>query len=198
MASMPSEAALEVHEGETAALFGSAVMATQYAETIVKTDIRLADPGCRSPSSPTVSPSALFAKQGSPLQDMGRARRRQRPPLTVSSLQRATAAYCRRADDRSAREGLETHRSRCATRSERSLGDVTAGRTAVGIIPTNPDQTKQLDQPADRSSASAPSANVILKTTPTFAEVTGDPKDVLHDVDVFASPKLDPGMLPPR
>src|ERR1700675_1523563 len=35
-------AALEAHEGETR-LFGSAVMATQYAETIVKTDIRLAD-----------------------------------------------------------------------------------------------------------------------------------------------------------
>jgi len=179
-------AALEVHEGETR-LFGSAVMATQYAETIVKTDIHLADllPIAKLTNGFSV---ALFAKQGSPLKTWAELAAAT-TPLKVSSLQRATAAYL--AELMIERKGrLATQVTLRDTIGE-VVDDVTAGRSALGIIPTNL-ITKQLDRLQPIISFGA-KRNAILKETPTFAEVTGNPKSSFTEsVGVFASPKLAP------
>ena len=68
---------------------------------------------------------------------------------------------------------------------------MTAGRTALGIIPTNL-ITSQLDRLQPIISFGA-KRNAILNKTPTFAEVTGNPKLAFTEsVGVFASPKLAP------
>ncbi len=57
---------------------------------------------------------------------------------------------------------------------------------------SRPPIAKQLDRLQPIVSFGA-QRNVILKTTPTFAEVTGNPKPAFTEsVGVFASPKLDP------
>jgi tripartite-type tricarboxylate transporter receptor subunit TctC len=162
-------------------------MATQYAETIVKTDIHLADllPIAKLTNGFSV---ALFAKQGSPLKTWAELAAAT-TPLKVSSLQRATAAYL--AELMIERKGrLATQVTLRDTIGE-VVDDVTAGRSALGIIPTNL-ITKQLDRLQPIISFGA-KRNAILKETPTFAEVTGNPKSSFTEsVGVFASPKLAP------
>jgi tripartite-type tricarboxylate transporter receptor subunit TctC len=181
-------AALEAHEGETR-LFASAVMGTQYAETIVKTDIRLEDllPIAKLTNGFSV---ALFAKQGSPLKTWAELAAAA-TLLKVSSLERATAAYV--AELMIERKGgLATQVTLRETIGE-VVEDVTAGRTALGIIPTNL-IAKQLDRLQPIVSFGA-KRNAILNKTPTFAEVTGNPKlTFTESVGVFAAPKLAPGL----
>ena len=69
--------------------------------------------------------------------------------------------------------------------------NVTAGRSALGIIPTSliPSQLDRL-QPIVTFGAQR---NAILTKTPTFAEVTGKPKlSFTESVGLFAAPKLAP------
>jgi tripartite-type tricarboxylate transporter receptor subunit TctC len=181
-------AALEP-QGDKTALFGSAVMATQYAETIDKTDFRLEDllPIAKLTNGFSV---ALFAKAGSPFKawaDVTAAA----TPLKVSSLQRATAAYV--AELMIERKGgLATEVTLHDTIGE-VVEDVTAGRTALGIMPTNL-IANRLDHLQPIISFGA-KRNVILTKTPTFAEVTGNPKfSFTESVGVFAAPKLTPAV----
>ena len=70
---------------------------------------------------------------------------------------------------------------------------MSAGRSALGIIPTNL-ITKQLDRLQPIVSFGA-KRNAVLNKTPTFAEVTGNPKLAFTEsVGVFASPKLAPAV----
>ena len=181
-------ATLEPQANETR-LFGSAVMGTQYAEKIVKTDIRLEDllPIAKLTNGFSV---ALFAKQGSLLKTWAELAGAAKP-LKVSSLERATAAYV--AELMIERKGgLATEVTLRETIGE-VVEDVTAGRTALGIIPTNL-IAKQLDRLQPIVSFGA-KRNAILKKTPTFAEVTGNPKLTFTEtVGVFAAPKLAPGL----
>jgi tripartite-type tricarboxylate transporter receptor subunit TctC len=182
------DAALEAHEGETR-LFGSAVMATQYAEKIVKTDVRLEDllPIAKLTNGFSVT---LFAKQGSPLRTWAELAAAA-TLLKVSSLPRATAAYV--AELMIERKGgLSTQVTLRETIGE-VVEDVTAGRSALGIIPTNL-IAKQLDRLQPIVSFGA-KRNAVLNKTPTFAEVTGNPKLAFTEsVGIFASPKLAPAV----
>ena len=181
-------AALEPQADETR-LFGSAVMGTQYAEKIVKTDIRLEDllPIAKLTNGFSV---ALFAKQGNPLKTWAELAAAA-TLLKVSSLERATAAYV--AELMIERKGgIATQVTLRETIGE-VVEDVTAGRTALGIIPTNL-IANQLDRLQPIVSFGA-KRNAILNKTPTFAEVTGNPKlTFTESVGVFAAPKLAPGL----
>ncbi len=74
------------------------------------------------------------------------------------------------------------------------VDDVTAGRRPLGVVPTEPDRRSKHGrlQPIVTFGAER---NVILSKTPTFAEVTGNPKLAFTEsVGVFASPKLEPAL----
>jgi tripartite-type tricarboxylate transporter receptor subunit TctC len=181
--------AAEAEHGGEVGLFGSAVMATQYAETIEKTDIRLEDllPIAKITNGFSVT---LFAKQGSPLKTWAELAAAT-SALKVSSLQRATAAYV--AELMIERKGgLVTEVTLRDTIGE-VVEDVSTGHTALGIIPTNL-IAKQLDRLQPIVSFGA-KRNTILTKTPTFAEVTGQPKMAFTEsVGVFATPKLAPAI----
>ncbi len=181
-------AALEP-QADATRLFGSEVMGTQYAEQVVKTDIRLEDllPIAKLTNGFSV---ALFAKQGSPLKTWAELAAAA-TLLKVSSVERATAAYV--AELMVERKGgLATEVTRRETIGE-VVEDVTAGRTALGIIPTNL-IANRLDRLQPIVSFGA-KRNAILNKTPTFAEVTGNPKFAFTEsVGVFAAPKLAPAI----
>ena len=84
-------AVLETGEGETR-LFGTGIMATQYAATLMKTDLRLEDlkPIAKVTNGFSIDPLRQARRSAD---DMGRSRRTAKTPLKLSSLQRQTATY---------------------------------------------------------------------------------------------------------
>jgi len=181
-------ATLEPHDDE-ARLFGTGIMATQYAARLMKTDVRLEDllPIAKVTNGFSMT---LFAKRGSPLAtwaDLAAAK----TPLKLSSPPRQTAAYI--AVLMLQREGtLSTEAVMRITLGE-VIDDVTAGRSALGIASTST-VAKHLDQLQPIVSFGA-QRNMMLSATPTFAEVTGNAKLAFTEsIGVFASPKLDPAL----
>jgi tripartite-type tricarboxylate transporter receptor subunit TctC len=173
-------------EAGAPALFGSAVMGTQYAEKVDEADIRIEalTPVVKLTNGFSV---ALFAKQGGPLKawaDLAATK-----PLKISSLERATAAYV--AELMLARKGGIVAQVTLRNSIPEVMADVAAGRCEVGIIPTIL-LIKQRDrlQPIVTFGAAR---NAVLKETPTFAEVAGNRKLAFTEsIGVLASPKLAP------
>jgi tripartite-type tricarboxylate transporter receptor subunit TctC len=170
-------------------LFGAAVMATQYAWRIIKAEVRLE--GLMPIAKVTNGFSlTLFAKQGGALKswaDLASAPK----PIKVSSLQRHTAAYFAvlmmerkggLAPDVTFREAIGE-----------VIDDVMAGRSPLGVANTTLVAMKQGQlQPIVSFGAQR---NAMLSQTPTFAEVTDNPKLAFTEsIGVFASPKLDPAL----
>jgi tripartite-type tricarboxylate transporter receptor subunit TctC len=169
--------------GSELRLLGTAIMATQYAEGMVKTDIRLEAlvPIVKLTNGFSV---ALFAKQGGPLKawsDLAAAK-----PLKVSCPERATASYVA-ALMMERKGGIATEVSLRPSIAE-VMDDVTTGRADVGIARTTL-VAGQLDRLQPIISFGAERSGV-LSHTPTFAEVTGKPKLAFAEsVGVFAPPR---------
>jgi tripartite-type tricarboxylate transporter receptor subunit TctC len=172
--------------GEETRLFGTGVMATQYAATLVKTDVRLEDltPIAKLTNGFSMT---LFAKRGSPLvtwADLGAAK----APLKLSSLPRQTATYI--AVLMVQRKGALAAEAVMRDTIGEVIGDVTEGRSAIGITNTST-VAKHLDQLQPIVSFGA-ERNMMLNGTPTFAEVTGNAKLAFTEgIGVFAAPKLE-------
>jgi len=181
-------ATLEPHDDE-ARLFGTGIMATQYAARLMKTDVRLEDllPIAKVTNGFSMT---LFAKRGSPLAtwaDLAAAK----TPLKMSSLPRQTATYI--AVLMAQRKGALSAEDMMRDTLGEVIDDVTAGRSALGIANTGT-VAKHLDQLQPIVSFGA-ERNMMLSTTPTFAEVTGNAKLAFTEsIGVFASPKLDPAL----
>jgi tripartite-type tricarboxylate transporter receptor subunit TctC len=166
-------------------LFASPIMAVQYAQGIVKTDIRLEDlkPIVKLTNGFSV---ALFAKQGGPLKtwpDLATLK-----PLKMSTLPRATAGYV--AALMMERKGAIATELTLRTTIAAVVDDVLTGHSSVGITRTTL-VAKQRDrlQPIVCFGAER---NSVLSQTPTFAEVVGNPKLAFTEsLGVFASPKLE-------
>lgn len=170
------------------ALFGSAVMATQYAERINAADIRIA----------TLTPIAkltagfsvgLFSKRGGKIESW--ADLAAYKPLTVSSLQRATAAYVGELM-MERKGGLTTEVTLRDTIGE-VVADVMAGRCDAGLIPTIL-IAKERDrlQPIVTFGAGR---NAALSQTPTFGETVGDRKlSFTESVGVWGARQLNQAM----
>ncbi len=183
------QAVLEPHADETR-LFGCSLMGTQFAATIVKTDIRFDDllPIAKLTKSISV---ALFAKQGSSLKtwaDLAAAK----TLLKISTVQRGTATYVA-ALMMERKGGLFSTEVELRDTIGEVVEDVTAGRSELGIIPTFliPSQLDRL-QPIVTFGAQR---NAILTKTPTFAEATGNRKlSFTESVGLFGAPKLAPSI----
>jgi len=179
-------AVLEASGDETRVL-GTGVMATQYAATLVKTDVRLEDlmPIAKLTNGFSMT---FFAKRGGPLTtwvDLVAAK----TPLKLSSLQRQTATYI--AVLMAQRKGALSAEAVMRDTLGEVIDDVTAGRSAVGVANTNT-VAKHLDELLPIVSFGA-QRNMMLSGTPTFAEVTGNAKLAFTEsIGVFASPKLAP------
>ncbi len=180
--------AVKEPQADETRLFGCSLMGTQFAATIVKTDIRFDDmlPIAKLTKSISV---ALFAKQGGPLKSRAELAAAT-TLLKISTVQRGTATYVA-ALMVERKGGLGSTEVTLRDTIGEVVEDVTAGRSALGIIPTFL-ITDQLDrlQPIVTFGAKR---NVILTKTPTFAEVTGNPKlSFTESVGLFAAPKLAP------
>jgi tripartite-type tricarboxylate transporter receptor subunit TctC len=166
------------------ALFGSAVMGTQYAETLLKSDIHIESlqPIVKLTNGFSV---ALFTKQGGPLKswaDLASVK-----PLKVSCLERATASYV--AELMIERKGRVATAVTLRDSILDVVEDVTGGNCDAGITLTSL-LTEQLDrlQPIVTFGAAR---NAILKGTPTFGEVMGNRKLAFTEsVGVLGSHKL--------
>ncbi len=165
-------------------LLATPIMATQYAEEIVKTDIRLEAlvPIAKLTNGFSI---ALYAKRGSPLKTWADVKA-VKPPLKVSCLERATASYVAELMmERKA--GIATKVTHQPSLPE-VYDDVTTGRTDVGFAPTIL-MVKQLDRLQPIVSFGA-ARNAVLSQTPTFAEVIGNPKLAFTEsLGVFAPPR---------
>jgi tripartite-type tricarboxylate transporter receptor subunit TctC len=170
------------------ALFGSAIMGTQYAERLLKAELRIESlmPIVKLTNGFSV---ALFAKQGGALKawaDVAAAK-----PLKVSSLERATAAYV--AELMMERKGGIATEVTLRDTIPEVIADVIDGRSAAGLIPTTL-VTRQLDRLRPIVTFGA-ARNAVLAQTPTFAEVTGNRKLAFTEsVGVFASRRLAPAV----
>jgi len=168
-------------------LFGTGIMATQYAWRIVKADVRLEGltPIAKATNGFSLT---LFAKQGSALKswaDLASAPK----PLKLSSLQRHTAAYF--AVLMVERKGGLAPDVIFHDAIGEVIDDVMAGRSALGVANTTLVAMKKDQlQPIVTFGAQR---NTMLSQTPTFAEVTGNAKlAYTESIGIFASPKLDP------
>ena len=170
-------------------LLGTALLATQYAWGVIKAEAHLED---LTPIAKVTNGFSLtlFAKRGGALKnwaDIGAAAK----PLKVSSLQRHTAAYLAllMAERKG---GLAPDVTFRETIGE-VIDDVTAGRSALGIANTTL-VLMELGELQPIVSFGA-QRNALLGGTPTFAEVTGNPKLAFTEsIGVLASPKLAPDL----
>lgn len=169
-------------------LFGAALMATQYAWRIMNADVHLE--GLKPIAKLTNGFSlTLFAKRGGALRtwaDLAAMK-----PLKLSSPQRHTAAYF--AVLMMERKGGVTPDVTIRNTIGEVIEDVTAGRSAVGVANTTLVSMKLGElQPIVSFGAGR---NAMLAGTPTFAEVTGNPKLAFTEsIGVLGSPKLDPDL----
>ena len=166
------------------ALFGSAVMGTQYAEGLLKSEIHIESlqPIVKLTNGFSV---ALFTKQGGPLKswaDLATVK-----PLKVSCLERATASYVA--------ELMVERKGRIATAVTLRdtildvVEDVTEGSSDAGLMPTNL-LSQQLDRLHPIVTFGA-ARNAVLNQTPTFGEVVGNKKLAFTEsVGVLGSHKL--------
>jgi hypothetical protein len=177
-------AALTPAAGE-ARVFGSAVMATQYAESLQARDVRVETllPVARLTTGFSV---AMFARRGAApaaWSDIASAK----DSLRVSSLERATAAYI--AEQMVERRGGIVTAVTLRDTIPEVIADVIEGRTAVGILPTTlvaaePDKLQPIVTFGARR-------NPVLWKTPTFAEMVGNPKlSFTESVGAWVSPQL--------
>ena len=183
------QAAVAASAADAPALFGSAVMATQYAGKIDEADIRIdaLTPVAKLTAGFSVG---LFSKRGGKVKtwaDVVAAK-----PLKVSSLQRATAAYV--AALMMERKGGVTTEVTLRNTIGEVVEDVMAGRCDVGIIPTVL-IAKKLDQMQPIVTFGA-GRNAALSQTPTFGETVGNRKlSFTESVGVWGAPKLDPAVV---
>jgi len=170
-------------------LFGTGIMSTQYAWRIVKADVRLESltPIAKATNGFSLT---LFAKQGSALKSWADLASPPKP-LKLSSLQRHTAAYF--AVLMVERKGGLAPDVVFHDTIGEVIEDVMTGRSPLGVANTSLVATKQGQlQPIVTFGAQR---NMMLSQTPTFAEVTGNPKlAYTESIGVFASPKLDPAL----
>ena len=170
-------------------LFGAALMATQYAWRTIKGEAHLEDlmPIAKVTNGFSLT---LFAKRGGALKnwtDIGAAAK----PLKASSTQRHTAAYLALLIAER-KGGLAPEVTLRETIGE-VIDDVTAGRSALGVANTTL-VLMELGELQPIVSFGA-QRNALLGGTPTFAEVTGNPKLAFTEsIGVLASPKLAPDL----
>jgi tripartite-type tricarboxylate transporter receptor subunit TctC len=168
-------------------LFGGAIMATQYigATAGFDTSIETLTPVAKLSNGFSV---AVFAKRGGRLESWGDVvKASKEKPVTLSTLQRNTAAYIAKLMiERWAPLPLDA-------RQQPTIGEVIAdvleGRTDIGIIPTalvakQPDLLSCLVTFGAKRSP-------IFGNTPTFAEITGNRKlSFTESVGVLGAPSL--------
>jgi tripartite-type tricarboxylate transporter receptor subunit TctC len=165
-------------------LWGGAIMATQYVGTIGNRDVKLEQltPVARLSDGFSV---CLFAKKGGGLAGWGDVKAA--APLKVSCLERATAAYV--AKLMLERKGGVTIEETLRKTIGEVIADVVEGRTAAGIIPTNL-VARQHDTLTPLVTFGA-KRNAFVGTTPTFAELVGNPKLAFTEsVGVLGAPGL--------
>ena len=165
-----------------------AVMATQLAERTMQEQTRIESltPIVRLANGFSVT---LFAKRGGPLKswsDLAAAK-----PLKVSTMMRASASYLGQL--MMARKGGIAGEVAMNKGIQDVIEEVVSGRSAVGIVATTY-VARQLDvlQPIVSFGAAR---NSMLSQTPTFAEVTGNPKLAFTEsFGLFGPPKMDPAV----
>jgi len=170
------------------ALLETPLMATQYAETMDKPDVRIEDltPIVKLTSGFSM---ALFAKRGSALKawaDLAAVK-----PLKVSSLPRATPTYL--ATLMMERQGGLALALTFRDTAAELLADVTEGRCDVATMPTFL-LSAHLDEFQPIATFGA-ERNAVLKDTPTFGEIVGNRKLAFTEsIGVLGAPKLDPAL----
>jgi tripartite-type tricarboxylate transporter receptor subunit TctC len=165
-----------------------AVMAAQLAERTMQEQTHIEDltPIVKLTNGFSVT---LFAKRGGQLRtwtDVAAAK-----SLKVSTMMRASASYL--GELMMARKGGIAGEAAMTKGIPDVIEDVVSGRSAVGIVATTY-VARQLDvlQPIVSFGAGR---NAMLSQTPTFAEVTGNPKLAFTEsFGIFGPPKMEPGM----
>ena len=170
--------------GAEVRVYGAAIMATQYAGRALKLEFRLEDmlPIAKVTNGFSMT---LFAKQGGAVKkwaDLAATK-----PLTLSSLQRHTAAYL--AVLMMERKGGLAPDVTFRTTIGEVIDDVVAGRSALGVANTT--QVSMMTGQLLPIASFGSQRNPMLHGTPTFAEVTGNPMLAFTEsVGMLASPKL--------
>jgi tripartite-type tricarboxylate transporter receptor subunit TctC len=172
-------------------LWGGPLMATELAEATRPDAIRL---DSLTPIAKLTNgfSMALFCRAGSDAPTWSALLERSaQAPLALSSLQVATAAHVARLllQKQAGLRFAATQRDRLPD----VMADVIEGRAELGILPTVL-VTKSLDrlQPLVTFGAAR---NPVLTATPTFAELTGNPKLAFTEsVAVFGPPTLRGGL----
>ncbi|MFO1071070.1 MAG: hypothetical protein U1E14_21350 [Geminicoccaceae bacterium] len=169
----------------------TSTMGPQYVETVLKPRVRIADltPVAKLTNGFSVT---TFARRGGELaswQDLAALR-----PLTVSCMDMSTAPFVAKV----MMEGVGGLALEVTIRESipAIVDDVVEGRCHVGIIPTSM-VVENLDRLQPLVSFGA-RRNAILRltNTPTFAEITGNPKLAFTEsIGAFAAPGADPALV---
>ncbi|MFO1037460.1 MAG: hypothetical protein U1E45_11490 [Geminicoccaceae bacterium] len=171
------------------ALVITAVMGPQYAETVLKPRVRLAEltPIAKLTNGYSV---LAFARPSGTLKAWSDLAGHQ--PLSVSSIELSTSPFVATV----MMEKVGGLRLDVKVRQSLAdvMNDVIEGRSDVGVLPT-PVAVDHLDKLHPLATFGAKRNLVLAADTPTFAEIVGNPKVAFTEsIAVFAAPGLDPAL----